>query len=319
MVRAAATFWNPAAPIYKFQKEDKDGLVWSYTNLGGAFYDLMEEYGGDEMQAFDEFYRRFGFLPQPFRGGKTYSVMDRSRTETGYAFERGNPQLFEDYPSVAMYFDPTVGLAEEYDHNATLVQLQKGLRESWNAEQFVYVQQDQLGSLWWDNVQRIAATIGEPAMRDAYLASMRDQIKGHYPYWDEPIPGKRQAVTNEQQREELLRALDDSRVAGLPVVEAVKRYEAYYEEVMEEVRRAGASTISGPKSMSTEAGRVATMGRSWLRQKAEELSAQYPTFEPLFRSVYAAEVSTSHDAPEPIVIDAYGEGDIFEELYGVGA
>jgi hypothetical protein len=148
---------------------------------------------------------------------------------------------------------------------------------------------------------------------------MRDQIKDHYEYWGEDIPGKRQAVTNEQQQEELLRAIDDNRVAGLPVTEAVRQYEALREQVLEEIYRTGASTIDGPKSMSTESGRVATMGRNWLRQRAEELSQQYPTFEPLFRSVYAWEISTSHDAPEPVVIDAYGEGDIFEELYGVGA
>ncbi len=315
-VRAAATFFNPASPQYKFQKEDKDGMVWSYTNLGRAYYDLEKEFG--EEAAFDKFYERFGFLPQAFTGGKTYSVLDRSLTVAGGRFERSQTQLFQDYPTVAMYFDPTIAVDSEYDHGQMLNQLNQGLRENWTAEQFAYLQQDQLGDIWWERTQSIAKGLPDKPRRDAYLASQRETIQQQYPYWNKPIPGKAQAATNEQQREELLKAIDDPRLAGSAIITPTRIYEDLREQVLEQIRAAGASSISGPKSTDTDAGRIATYGRNWLREKAEELEMQYPEFGPLWRTVYYSEVSESHDAVEAVEWNLYGEGDIFEELYGVG-
>ena len=315
-MRAAATFFNPASPQYKFQKEDKDGMVWSYTNLGRAYYDLEKEFG--EEAAFDKFYERFGFLPQAFTGGKTYSVLDRSLTVAGGRFERSQTQLFQDYPTVAMYFDPTIAVDSEYDHGQMLNQLNQGLRENWTAEQFAYLQQDQLGDIWWERTQSIAKGLPDKPRRDAYLASQRETIQQQYPYWNKPIPGKAQAATNEQQREELLKAIDDPRLAGSAIITPTRIYEDLREQVLEQIRAAGASSISGPKSTDTDAGRIATYGRNWLREKAEELEMQYPEFGPLWRTVYYSEVSESHDAVEAVEWNLYGEGDIFEELYGVG-
>ena len=317
-VRAAATFFNPASPRYKFQKEDKDGLVWSYSNLGQAYYELKEEVGEDA--AWDEFYKRFGFLPAAFTGGKTYGVVDRSTDVEGSRFERSHEGIFQDYPSVAMYFDPNVHLESEYDHGAMLRQLDQGLRESYNAEQFAYLQQDQLGDIWWERTQSIAAGFGSgPGVKDrkdAFLASQRETIESKYPFWNKPIPGKKQAVTNDQQREELLNAIEDPALAGAPIIEPVRIYESLREQVLEQIRAAGASTIDGPKSTTSESGRVATYGRNWLRERAAELEMQYPQFGPLFRTVYSNEVNESHDATKATVWNLYDEGDIFDEVYG---
>jgi len=313
MVRSVATFFEPASPAYKFQKEDEDGLVWSYTNLGEAFYKLQEEAGGDASVAFTEFYERFGFLPQAFRGGKTYSVIDRSLTETGYKFERGNSELFNRYPVTAMYLDPTIAGESEYDHNAMLAQLERGLREQWTGEQFVLKQQDQLGDLWWDNANKIAASMGSE-QGNAYLASTRGVIQENYPAWNQPIPGKVQGATNEQQMMEVDRMLVDSSLSGSGAVEGARVYNAMREKVLADIRAAGAATIDGPKSETTLAGQLATAGREWLRIQADELILEYPAFGPLYESVYSYEVSTSHDAVEPLTVDMFGEGDIFEDL-----
>ncbi len=312
MVRAAAAFWNPSSPQYTFQKEDEDGLIWSYNNLGGAYYDLQNELGDDA--AFDEFYRRFGFLPQAFRGGKTYSVLDRARTEGGFQFERANPELFEQYPGTAMYFDPGSGGDSPYDHGATLSQLRRGLREAWPGEQFMFLQQDQLGDLWWDNVLSSAELIPNKPTKDAYLASRRDEISRMYPLWNQKIPGRRQAMTNDQQMAEIQRALNDRSLIGVASLEAARMYENARESLLVDIRAAGASSIDGPKSRTSKAGIIATQGRAWLREVAKELAIEYPQFEPLYRSVYSYEVDVSRDAPTPPVIDVYGEGDIFEEL-----
>lgn len=313
MVRSAATFFEPASPAYKFQKEDKDGLVWSYTNLGEAFYKLQEEAGGDASVAFTEFYERFGFLPQAFRGGKTYSVLDRSLTEEGYKFERGNSDLFNKYPATAMYLDPSIAGESEYDHSAMLEQLNRGLREQWTGEQFVFKQQDQLGDLWYDNANKIAASMSRE-QGQAYLASTSAVIQENYPAWNQPIPGQVRAATSEQQMFEVDLMLSDSSLAGSGALEGARMYNAMRESVLAEIRSTGASTIDGPQSTTTVSGRLATDSRQWLREQADELILQYPAFGPLYEAVYSYEVSTSHDAVEPLSIDMFGEGDIFEDL-----
>lgn len=313
MVRAAATFWNPTSPSYRFQKEDKTGLVWSYSNLGREFYEMTQELGS-ESAAWDEFYRRFGFLPAAFIGGKTYSIIDRSLTEEGYRFERSQPELFARYPSTAMYLDPTIDMESQYDHSAMLAQLRTGEREAWTGEQFIYLQQDQLGDLWWDNVNRNAMLIEDRTHRDTYLMAQRAEIQRAYPYWNKPVPGKVQSVTNDEQMAEVFEWLSDEDLRGQPIVEAARQYEQYRHQVLNQLMTMGASTIDGPSSPDTEAGQWATFGREWLRQKATEIEAEVPQFGELFRSVYAFEVDPSHDQPMPPELTLYDDSDILTEL-----
>lgn len=321
MVRAAATFMEPASPSYEFQKEDRNGMWWSYSTLGNEYRKLEDEYG--TTTAFDMFFERFGFLPQAFRGGKTYSVQERSLTESGYAFERANPELFNKYPGVAMYLDPNIGEESDYDHGAMLEQLRRGLRENWTPEQFIYIQHDMLGDMWYTESKRKASAIPDSGTRKSYLMYEKERIKAQYPYWNDPIPGRAQSVTNEQQMAEMQRVIASGEYASMPVVQAASQYEAYRREVLDQIERAGASTISGPKATDTEAGRVATYGREWLRTKAEELSILYPEFAPLYRSVYAREVSESHDeitaSPrtlEPGSVDEFMV-EYFDEMMGL--
>ena len=315
MVRAAATYFNPTSPAYKFQKEDKYGQVWSYSNLGREFYEIAQETGSDT-EAWEEFYRRFGFLPGAFAGGKTYSIVDRSLTEEGSRFERSQPELFVQYPSTAMYLDPTIDGDSTYDHEQMLRLLRQANRERWDAEQWVYLQQDQLGDLWWENANSNAMLIENTGQRKAFLSEQRAQIEEKYPYWRKPVPGKVQSVTNDEQIIEVGRWLDDERLAGQPVVEAARQYESYRQEVLTHLESLGVSTIDGPKSSNTEAGRAATLGREWLRKKAEELSIQVPEFDPLFKSVYSSEVDTYHDEPVPPELILYDQVDILEGVYG---
>ena len=315
MVRAAATYFNPSSPSYKFQKEDKNGQVWSYSNLGREFYELAQEAGSDS-EAWEEFYRRFGFLPGAFAGGKSYSILDRSLTEEGSRFERGQPDLFVQYPSTAMYLDPTIDGDSSYDHEAMLRQLRLGNRERWDAEQWVYLQQDQLGDLWWDNVNSNAMLIEDSDNRKAYLSDQRTQIEANYPYWRKPVPGKVQSVTNDEQMLEVSKWLADPALIGQPVVEAAREYEIARQEVLNHLIPMGASTIDGPKSSTTDTGRAATLGREWLRKRAEEIGMRVPQFNALFKSVYASEVGTYHDEPEPPELVLYDQDDILESVYG---
>jgi len=316
MVRAAATFWNPASPTYKFQKEDVDGLIWSYNNLGGAYYDMLEEAGRDEALAGDMFYERFGLLPHAFSGGKTYSTVDRSRYVEGNKFERSVPALFEEYPATAMYLDPNIGATPEYDHGATINQLQNGERESYSGEQFVYLQQDQLGDLWWDNINKSAALIEHTPTKKAYLAGFKVQVQEAYPFWNKPVPGKVPTTSNDVQMAEVESWVNNSQLAHLDVVQASQLYLMERADVLERIKRAGASTISGASSPNSDAGQVSTILRGYLRDMGAQLTSEYPEFGPLFDNVFSYEVSITHDepqAPEELVA-MFGADDGFQNL-----
>lgn len=316
MVRAAATYWNPASPTYKFQKEDKDGLIWSYSNLGGAFYDLLKENGGDEGAAYDAFYQRFGSLPTPFTGSKTYETLDRAQNVESDKFERRVPELFQKYPSTAMYLDPMAGTESEYSHSATVRQLKEGVKHSYTGEQYVYIQQDQLGDIWWDNINKQAALIEHPPSRQAFLAQAREQVESAYPFWNKPVPGKIPGVSNEEQMAEVDRMLEDPSLTGAPILDAVRTYQRERLIVLERIKRAGASTIDGPKSMTTDSGQIATHGRSYLREISQNLFLDYPEFEPMFRSVYNWEIDASNDAPAPTeeMVAMFGAEDGFVNM-----
>jgi len=289
--------------------------VWSYGNLGNEYRVIRDEVGGDDIAAFDEFYRRFGFLPAAFSTGRTYQPEPRSITEEGFAFERTNPDLFVRYPATAMFLDPTLGEEQTYDHGVMLKRLNQAEAEAWTAEQYVYLQQDQAGDLMWDHHSRIAQGYPDQGNRDQYLGEVRAQIEELYPYWRKGIPGKATSVTNAEQREEMLRWLQDPEVMATPVGRAVAEYEAERASVLESLAIVGLSSIDG-----SEKREEAIVARAYLRNLATELEARVPSFNNLWRNVYADEVSTERDAPPEAEqewdIDVFGEG-FFAETLGV--
>ena len=212
-----------------------------------------------------------------------------------------------------MFLDPTIAAESEYNHSAMIDQLNQGLREFWTGDQFLLKQQDQLGDIWWDHENKIAAAMGS-GQKKGYLAQRHVEIQSKYPAWNQPIPGKAARVPAEQQRSEMTEAINDTSLAGEPAVDAARIYDQERNRILATLATYGASTIDGPSSETTLAGQTATLGREHLRQLAEELVLEYPEFKPLYDSVYAYEVDGSHDAVEPLTLDMFGEGDPFIEM-----
>jgi len=316
MVRAAGTYFAPTAPSMKWQQEDVTGKVWGYSALGAEWRKIEEE-TGSEIAAFDEFYRRFGVLPDAFQIGKTYTVKARSRTIEGSKFERSNEALFNRYPNSAMYLDPTIGTESELDYSAFLRNLEQSNSETWTAEQMVFLREDFYGDLMWDAQNKEAVNYPKGAVRNAYLANAKAEIKELYPRWNQQIPGKAQGVRADEKRAEVMGWLEDPALKGRPITFALRQYEQKRQEVLRQLQANGATSIDGPSSTTTVTGQIATVGREYLRNEAELLSEEYPEFGPLFRNVFYSEVSESHDAvPEPVV-DMWGDGDIFEQTMGM--
>ncbi len=312
MVRAASTFWMPSSPSYTFQKEDKNGLLWSYSQLGSAYRDILYgEAQSDDGKAFDLFVQRYGFLPTAFTDPRSYVIEPHSLTAEGGVFERNNMELFDRYPGTAMFIDPNVGsLDTEYDHSLYIGQLARSEREQWTAEQMTFLADDQLGDIWWDNANKLVVDM-EPAMRDAALAQTRIEIQAVHPLWNQPIPGKSQGITNEQQMAEVNRWMEDPSVRGTPIAQATAEYLNLRNQILAaNAKYLGSTTISGSEK------EIASYGRKALRDLASQLERLYPEFGPLWRNVYASEVSMDHDGYDKAEFELYGDN-IFAETLGV--
>jgi hypothetical protein len=316
MVRAAATYWQPTSPSYTWQKEDVHGMVWSYSNLGNEYRKISQEVGGDDIAAFDEFERRFGFLPTVFTRGRTYQTMPRTLTTEGYRFEREQADLFIRYPSTAMFLDPTLGEPQTYDHGVMLKRLQNAEAEAWTGEQYTMLMQDQLGDLMWDNAKRLTIDVSDSKKRDAMLVEARSEIEALYPSWRQTIPGKRAGVTNEEQREEIQGWLNDPAIMGTSIGQSVAAYEAARSEALAVLATEGLTTIDGSKKNPN-----AVKIRAGLRLFAEELGSEDPAFTALWRNVYMDEVGSDLDdvRPEPTLStdESIFGPDFFGETLGV--
>ena len=300
MVRAAATFWQPTSPAYTFYEEDKNGLVWSYGNLGNEYRELRNELG-DDSAAFDEFYRRFGFLPSAFTSGRTYPVRDLSITKEGFAFERNNKGYFDQYPNTAKYLDPEIDGEAQYSHSRHLELIERGDREQWNAEQLVYLAEDQLGDLMFDNASQFAANLSGDVKKQ-FMAQARAEIESLYPLWRKPVPGKRQGITNEEQMAEVIGWMGDPSLQYEPVVIAARTYLQEREMVMQRL-----FAVGGLTTLDSSTSDIAKLGREYLRMVADRLITEDGVFEPLYHSVFASEIRPDLDGFEPYDVDMYDE------------
>jgi len=312
MVRAASTWWMPVSPQYRFQKEDKNGLVWSYSNLGKAYRDILyDEAGADQRTAYDIFVDRYGFLPTAFSAPstRTYGVEQVPVTREGWVFQREHPELFTRYPATAMFLDPTLDGDQTYDHSRVVAQLEASQREHWTAEQMAVLADTQLGNIWWDEANRHALQYQDPAVRKAFLAEQRAQIEKAHPLWRAELPGKRLGVTNDQQIAEVERWMNDPQVMDTTVAKAAAQYMEMRRQILStNLELLGVTTIDGSKKEE------AAYGRKMLRQFADDLAGQVPEFDALWRNVFADEVSPRHDGYEKAEVDLYGTNILAETM-----
>jgi hypothetical protein len=238
----------------------------------------------------------------------------------GYKFERSNSALFDAYPGTAMYLDPNVDVDSEYDHDATLRQLKLGLRESWSGEQLIYLKQDQLGSIMWENVTKAAQNDKAAGIKgdviDARRSASREEIKSLYPHWGEKVPGTVQRFTSEQKMAEVMEWMNNPGIAGTPVARAARRYLWLRDEALRVIADLGGKSL-GSTSSTSDQGKASIELRKMLRDAAVTIEGETPQFGPLFKAVFAYEVRSDIDGPTIIEKPLFGDSkNIFDDHLG---
>ena len=89
---------------------DPEGRYFALNVLATAYYQILREYGGDQVEADQRFAQLFGYNPTALLISKSKEVRRTPYTEPGLA--QANEELFQDLPDAAYYFHPDSPLDE---------------------------------------------------------------------------------------------------------------------------------------------------------------------------------------------------------------
>ena len=291
--RALSQFIGPTGAGVRWDVEvDPDGEAFAYQVLATEYRQMIEDNGGDRVQAFYEFVNRFGFDPASIATAKTEQIRPRAVTTEGLDFEQLNPELFESFPLTAYYVapDPVDG---EFDYNAYLAQIRSGDRVPLTPEQWNTERNRLLGSIAYERIRRKAVEAGlryDPRMV-AYLRTVRHALMDQYPGYGFENYG----VAAQADRGAFIREFktwrDDPRIMATNAGQGLEEYLRARDRALQ--------VAMAEFGVSEEgfAGSVqATMLKMYLLDVGQRLSQKYPDFAVIFDRHFAWEV----EDPEPV-------------------
>jgi len=302
MYRSFAAFFSPTAPQLRFHAEDKEGKLWLFQTLASEYQRMLfDEFDGDDVSAFDKFWRTYGLDPTIFATPKTVTISTRSVTQEGDKWARANAALFEAAPYTAYFAHPDDPTDESFDYDAYIRQLEEDAREPLTPEQWAFRRNDTLGRIVYEKGRReIDARMGyEPSNQKTFvLRALRQFLIQKYPGYKQPNVGTPVTPSVEQKIDEIQRVWfkkDDSGAWVYPELsqsdtgKAVRVYLEARERLMRETEAQGLSRDALFTAKSTFGYREA------LRTLAGQLINRYEDFTYIFRLVLEHEFNDSID------------------------
>jgi hypothetical protein len=276
-VRGIGGATMPTAPSPEWTAFDKRGnltLMWGMRQWYQDRVDGNKKKGivgvGYE-QAGEDFLNRFGIdnilLTQP----KSKALIPAAPiTVDGHAWTRDHPDIQRDYPTAYGLFAPSKG---EFDNDAYQAQFEHGERTDITSKDMIHMANKRLASLLYNRMKSQLGPKFTKVEEDA-LRDLRHQYTIEFPgYGEDPIPFARREITIN----ELTRAADDPRLMHTEAGVALNKY--LWTRQMALARF--------PAGFNSNAA----MGtRMQLRLAGEELVDKYPSFQPMWDSVFMGEV-----------------------------
>jgi hypothetical protein len=303
-VRVFASFISPTSPQIEYRVEDTEGTMWQMQTMASEYYRLLRQNDFDQQVALTSFIQRFGWgetlteglgMASTFITPKSVQVEERSTSDTGFAWQRENADLFAPgaYPGTAAYAMQDVDW-DEFDYNAYLDGLKTGAREALTPQQWLQKRNELLGNIAYDVA---AAKVQGRTDRAARLwkRDMRIKLRREYPGFDVPIPGMPERVGNDTQIMELERWSTEPRLAESNAGQGVAVY-------LQLRRRAEAEAYN--RGLMPDSWKSATMmesWRNWLRASADEIIRVFPEFGQLWFDVFRWEL-TEDETPEVLAL-----------------
>ncbi len=305
-IKTLASFAGPvsAGELWEisYDHADTHGELWAYQNLATAYRELLDEFQGDDVQAYKKFTDLFGVDPTLFTTAKTQRVQPKAVTLEARRWEHDNKELhnIDMFPNTAYYGqpDPTDGT---FDYETYIYQLREGTREPLTPTQWAMRRNTMLGRVAYANFQRQAdRRIGDTAQRQQWLRQQHAQLRQFFPGYGRTIPGLPATADLNTQIDELKRWEGEPRLASTDAGQGLAIYLQARERIVRRWQWQFGKTETGWRT-----GVNGALYRRQLRSLGERLSdpnGDYPGFLPLYNQILSRELAEPEAGQKPITL-----------------
>ena len=286
-IRSLQQFIGPTGAQVRWDVEvDEDGTAFAYQVLATEYRQMIEDNGGDRVQAFFDFVNQYGFDPAGIATAKTEQLRPRSVIEEGLDFQNANQELFDRYGLTAYYVAPD-SPDGQFDYNAYLNQLRNADRVGLTPEQWNTERNRLLGSIQYEKVRRAAvdADIRNRPEVSAYLRAIRFNLMAQYPGYGFDNVG---VVTQPEQQQfmaEFDTWSDDPRLADTQAGTGLALYLAARDRAL-----ALAASQFGISEEGFANAKSSAILRQYLLAVGTKLMREHPDFGVIFQRHYLWEV-----------------------------
>ncbi|MFQ5524442.1 MAG: hypothetical protein ACE5F5_12865, partial [Acidimicrobiia bacterium] len=283
-IRGIAQSTVPTGPSLRWSTEDAKGNLVPVKLLADEYRRLMELYSGDSDRALTEWLRLFGTENLLALQGKTREIIYRPLTEQGDQWIGRNQDIVRDFPLVAGFFAPDP-LEGNFDYVAYLRTIEEKTRQQLSPEEMLLLSNEFLGTLAWENAKSKVAGRNDAQTR-LWLDTVHSQLQAQYRGFDAFVPTVDRPKP-EALIEEIVRAIEDPRLADTDTAKAVRLYleaRAAAQTVVDE----NSARLNGSKSFKSS--QSTKFLRDWLRDVAEAIIAEYPDFARVWQRAFRREL-----------------------------
>jgi hypothetical protein len=287
LMRGLASFVAPSAPLPEWQVMDENGDT---LTAAVVLEDFREESARDYEGAIGTMLERYGPDIGMLLNGNTIGLsVGAPVTEEGLTWTTDNPEVRDTAPAVYGLFAPQTG---EFDFAAYDAQYFQNERVLPTPEQRIALGRNLVGGWLYRRAQSAAyearAAQGFSSLTDEQRAALReyqDQLMEEHPgYRPEGVAGIPERYSNEEQIEQLYRAVEIDAVADTPAGQALAEYLTLRDRVSEQAR----SITGDPGAFRSRAAFASS--REWLRSWAMDLTYRHPEFSPMWERVLSREL-----------------------------
>ena len=277
LIRGLAQATLPASPTFQDVAVDKDGTSELAFVLKEDYRQLLERDRNEGTNlAVSRFIAKYGennilYMQSASGGGEVFN-------KAGYDWVRENKSLTERYPDVYALFAPDDG---GFDMKAYHALFERGDRKPLSPREALDAAQNRVAKMAYRNAQD---KLPEPNKRTdaqkAWLRQVKDKLLEQYPGFVPEFQGSDIPDTIRSLQE----AVDDPKLAKNPQAQAIREYLGYRDKVIKEALSRKEPIVGWQTAKATKSQ------RAWLRNKAAEITAKYPSFKNINRELFNQEL-----------------------------
>ena len=291
LFRAVSQFLGPAgAASPTFEITDKNFNYFMLETLADEYRTLKISNNYDDALATQKFIETYGINPLPLTVSKTVSIEKRPTTVEGADWMKENIDIYEKYPLVAWYLEPAP-IYSEFSYDAYKKALLEGAREYRTPEQWAVAKNKLLGSIALEQYERQTGifgnnTAGAKALRDAKKKELEQRYWG---YGQPGIVGSPTQPSINMQIDQLIKMVNDPDLQNFDTIKSAKLYLEARQQVINSFVAAGLSETIWRTSSKYAGVRAA------LRNEADKLIRDNPSFGPMFDQLLAREIEPEYE------------------------